>query len=140
MKIGNITFDCADPDRMATFWAAAIGYEKAVYPDDMRRALLDSGLTEDDLAARALAEDPAGVGPRLLFQRVPEGKQAKNRMHLDINVGHDKPAEHQEIDAEVDRLVGLGATVTHKHDGAWGPYPEFHYIMADPEDNEFCVQ
>jgi hypothetical protein len=140
VKIGNITFDCADPDRMATFWAAAIGYEKAVYPDDMRRALLDSGLTEDDLAARALAEDPAGVGPRLLFQRVPEGKQAKNRMHLDINVGHDKPAEHQEIDAEVDRLVGLGATVTHKHDGAWGPYPEFHYIMADPEDNEFCVQ
>jgi catechol 2,3-dioxygenase-like lactoylglutathione lyase family enzyme len=140
MKIGNVTFDCADPDRMSTFWAAALGYEKRTYPDDMRRELLDSGLTEDDLAARGLAEDPAGAGPRLFFQRVPEPKTAKNRMHLDINVGDGRRAEHHEVDAEAKRLVGLGATIQHKSDGAWGPWPEYHYVMTDPEGNEFCVQ
>jgi hypothetical protein len=149
VKIGNITFDCVDPDRIATFWAAAIGYRKAVYPDDMRRVLLDAGLTEDDLTDRALAEDPAGVGPRLFFQRVPEDELRDLRtdgallpkvVHLDINVGHDKPAEHHEVDAEVKRLVGLEATVIRKHDGAWGPWPEYHYVMADPEGHVFCVQ
>ncbi|MPZ28582.1 MAG: hypothetical protein GEV12_19820 [Micromonosporaceae bacterium] len=69
-----------------------------------------------------------------------ERKQAKNRMHLDINVGDGRPAEHPAIDAEVERLVGLGATVTRKHDGSFGPWPEYHYVMADPEGNEFCVQ
>lgn len=140
MKIGNVTFDCADPDRMSTFWAAALGYEKRTWTEDLRQQLFAAGLTEDDLATRGLAEDPAGVGPRLLFQRVPEGKTAKNRMHLDINVGRAGPAEHDEVDAEVKRLVGLGATVTRKHDGTWGPWHEYHYVMADPEGNEFCVQ
>jgi hypothetical protein len=79
MKIHNLTFDCVDPDRQATFWAAALGYSKGVLPEDMRRMLLDSGLTADDLTARALAEDPAGVGPRLFFHRVPEGKFGESR-------------------------------------------------------------
>jgi catechol 2,3-dioxygenase-like lactoylglutathione lyase family enzyme len=140
MKIGNVTFDCADPDRMSTFWAAALGYEKQTWTDELREQGFAAGLTEDDLSSRGLAEDPAGIGPRLLFQRVPEGKVAKNRMHLDINVGDGVRAEHHEVDAEVQRLVGLGATVTRKHAGAWGPWPEYHYVMADPEGNEFCVQ
>jgi catechol 2,3-dioxygenase-like lactoylglutathione lyase family enzyme len=141
MKIGNVTFDCADPDRMSTFWAAVLGYEKAVFPDDLRRQLLDSGLTEDDLAARGLAEDPTGLGPRLFFHRVPEGKTAKNRMHLDINVGAGQgPATHEDVDAEMQRVVALGATVLNKHEGTWGPWPEYHYVMADPEGNEFCIQ
>jgi catechol 2,3-dioxygenase-like lactoylglutathione lyase family enzyme len=141
MKIGNVTFDCADPDRMSTFWAAALGYEKGTWTDELRRELFAAGLTEDDLASRGLAEDPAGVGPRLFFQRVPEGKVAKNRMHLDINVGDGKRrAEPHEVDAEVQRLVDLGATMTHKRAGTWGPWPEYHYVMADPEGNEFCVQ
>ena len=140
MKIGNVTFDCADPDRMSTFWAAALGYEKRTWTEDLREQLFAAGLTEDDLAARGLAEDPAGVGPRLFFQRVPEGKTAKNRMHLDINTGHGGPAEAHEVDAEVQRLGGLGATVTRKQEGTWGPWREYHYVMADPEGNEFCVQ
>jgi hypothetical protein len=70
----------------------------------------------------------------------PEGKQAKNRMHLDINAGEGGPPEHQQVDAEVERLVGLGATVIHKHDAARGPWPEYHYVMADPEGNEFCIR
>ena len=149
MRIGNVTFDCADPDRMSTFWAAALGYEKRTFPDEMRKQLLDSGLTEDDLAGRGLAEDPAGVGPRLFFQQVPEGRFRERGtdeqllphvVHLDINVSNDRRAEHHEVDAEVQRLVGLGATVVRKHDGVWGPWPEYHYVMADPEGHVFCVQ
>ncbi len=140
MKIGNITFDCADPDRMATFWAAVMGYEKGVYPEQMRRELLDAGLTPDDLAARAIAEDPKGEGPRLFFQRVPEPKRAKNRMHLDINATPGRHPSPDELAAEVRRLEGLGATVLHEHTGTWGPWPEHHVVMADPEGNELCVQ
>ena len=140
MKIGNITFDCADPDRVATFWAAAMGYEKGVYPPEMRRELLGAGLSEDDLAARGIAEDPSGEGPRLFFQRVPEPKQAKNRMHLDINATPGRRPTAEELTAEVDRLVGLGATVSREHRGTFGPWPEHYYVMADPEGNEFCVQ
>ena len=79
MKIGNITFDCADPDRMATFWAEAMGYEKGVWPDELRQELVDSGLTEDDLASRAIAEDPTGQGPRMFFQRGPAGAPPRRR-------------------------------------------------------------
>jgi catechol 2,3-dioxygenase-like lactoylglutathione lyase family enzyme len=149
MRIGNVTFDCADPDRMSTFWAAALGYEKRTWTDPLRAELLAAGLSEDDLAGRGLAEDPAGVGPRLFFQRVPEAKFRELRtdeellpyvVHLDINVGNGRRAEHYEIDAEVQRLVGLGAKVIRKHDGAWGPWPEYHYVMADPEGHVFCVQ
>lgn len=139
MKLGNITFDCADPDRMATFWAAVFGYEKGELPERMRAELLASGLTEEDLRDRGLAEDRQGQGPRLLFQRVPEPKQAKNRMHLDLNATPGRRAEREEVDAEAERLVGLGATILHQHDDSWGPYPEYHYVMADPEGNEFCV-
>lgn len=140
MKIHNLTFDCADPDAQATFWAAAIGYVKRDFPDDMRRELLDGGLTEADLADRGLAEDPAGHGPRLLFQRVPEQKTAKNRMHPDIAAVEGRRPERHEVDAERDRLVGLGATHVRTVDGTWGPYPEYFHVMTDPEGNEFCVQ
>jgi catechol 2,3-dioxygenase-like lactoylglutathione lyase family enzyme len=140
MRIGNLTFDCTDPDRMATFWAAAMGYDKGEYPDDLRAALLAGGLSEADLADRAIATDPAGTGPRLFFQRVPEPKTAKNRLHLDLNATPGRRAEPAEVDAEAERLVGLGATIVHRRDGTWGPYPEYHYVMTDPEGNEFCLQ
>jgi len=138
MRIGNIVIDCADPDRVATFWAAALRYDKGEYPEEMRLALLGGGLTAAELTDRAIAEDPKGEGPRLFFQRVPESKTVKNRLHLDINAvdGRPQPAE---VDAEMERLRGLGATLIHKHDDNWGPYPEYFYVMADPEGNEFCV-
>ncbi len=69
---------------------------------------------------------------------MPESKTVKNRLHLDINAvdGRPQPAE---VDAEMERLRGLGATLIHKHDDNRGPYPEYFYMMADPEGNEFCV-
>lgn len=140
MKIGNIVFDCADPDRVATFWAAALRYEKGEYPPEVRQELLTGGLTEEDLLDRSIAEDPAGEGPRLFFQRVPEPKSVKNRVHLDINATPGRRATKSEGDTEVQRLSGLGATTIRQHDQPWGPYPEYHWVRADPEGNEFCVQ
>lgn len=140
MKIGNIVFDSADPDLVASFWAAVLGYKKGEYPPEMRKELLAGGLSEAELGDRSIAEDPAGGGPRLFFQRVPEKKQTKNRVHLDVNATPGRRATRQEVDAEVERLTGLGASVIRKHDQPWGPYPEYHWVMADPEGNEFCVQ
>ena len=140
MKIGNIVFDCSDPDRVATFWAAALGYEKGELPAEMRQELLDAGVTEEELGDRGVAEDPAGQGPRLFFQKVPEAKTVKNRVHVDINATPGRRATEAEVDAEKERLLALGATIVRKHDLPWGPYPEYHWVMADPEGNEFCVQ
>ena len=73
-KIGNITFDCANPRELSHFWADVLGYPRAEWPPEMKAELLAQGLTEDDLEQRSIAEDPTGVGQRLFFQKVPEGK------------------------------------------------------------------
>lgn len=86
-------------------------------------------------------EDPEGAGPRLFFQKVPEGKVAKNRVHLDLNVGggHAVPLDERRsrVDAEVQRLKALGAT---DERGAIEKDGEYWVRMNDPEGNEFCVQ
>ena len=89
----QVTFDCADPERVARFWAEVLGY---VVPADCASA----------------CEDPTGVGPRLFFQRVPEGKVVKNRVHLDVRVGTGLVGEERlaALEAECARLVPLGAT------------------------------
>src|SRR5581483_12507295 len=84
----QIVFDCAHPDKLADFWAAAIGYVKQPPPEGYatwQEFLKEQGI--DDPGDRASAVvDPAGAGPRLYFQQVPEPKTAKNRVHLDLNV------------------------------------------------------
>ncbi len=110
LEIHNVTFDCADPDRLSGFWAQALGYEKRELPPEMRAELLAAGLSEEDLRDRGLAEDPDGEGPRFLFLRVTESKRAKNRMHLDLNATPGRRATPDEVDTEVERLVSLGAT------------------------------
>jgi len=139
-RIGNITFDCADPRTLSHFWADVFGYPRAEWPPELKQQLLDGGLTEADLDDRSIAEDPTGEGPRFFFQRVPEGKTAKNRMHLDLNATPGRRATPEEIEAEKDRVVALGATVVTRYDRNWGPVREFHYVMHDPEGNEFCIQ
>ena len=134
----QVAFDAADPHSLARFWASALRYEQEDHSAIVGQ-LLDSGrLREQDVIevdGRAAFRDVAtcrdvdGSGPRLFFQRVPEPKTAKNRVHLDLQVG---PADAA---AEVERLIGLGATV------AWttsdrGPVTTTLY---DPEGNELCV-
>jgi Glyoxalase-like domain len=140
----QLTFDCHDPARQAQFWAAALHYEVEGPPDghasweDWARA---QGIPQEHLNDAASAQDPAGVGPRLFFQRVPEDKVAKNRVHMDLNVsgGRDFSVEERkrQIWAEVERLKRLGAD---DHRGAIDQAGEFWVRMNDPEGNEFCVQ
>jgi hypothetical protein len=133
----QITFDTADCHALARFWAAALHYEVDDH-HDLVKQMLDTGqASENDvmeidgrLAWKEAATCQSADGTtRLLFQVVPEPKTAKNRMHLDLHV-----AEGQR-DAEVERLLGMGATFL--HDGRQGPYA--WVTLADPEGNEFCV-
>ncbi len=107
--IKNATFDCADAMVLARFWAAALG----------------SDVDEDSTSDKAFVEAPGWGGPSMWFNRVPEPKTAKNRLHLDLRA----PLE---MEREVERLVGLGATVVQRSDHIT--------VMQDPEGNEFCVE
>jgi hypothetical protein len=134
----QMTFDCADPHRMARFWAAAVGYEKEDHVAFVRELLdagripeaatvvVDGGVQFADVSA---CRDPDGAGPRFFFQKVPEGKAGKNRLHLDLHMGADRQ------EAEVGRLEALGARKLWFSDDRGGPC----WTMADIEGNEFCV-
>jgi hypothetical protein len=117
--------DAADPHRLASFWAQALGYVPEPCYD------------EDDGASIV---DPAGVGPAIGFLRVPEGKTAKNRVHIDVRVtsGPDVGADERErhIRAKVTELVAAGATAVReeRYGAELG-----HIVLLDPEGNEFCV-
>ena len=112
----QLVIDCADPEPLAHFWAAALGYVLEPPPDgfpswDAYRR--DLGVPEEELGAGAdCIVDPSGQGPRIWFQVVPERKAIKNRWHIDIGVGggRDVPIEtrRQRVDAEAARLDGSG--------------------------------
>lgn len=139
-KLGNITFYADDPAALARFWGAVFGYPEATWDEPLKGELLASGLTEADLASRGLAEDPDGSGPRLFFHHASEPKHDRNRLHLDIAATPGRAATTDELDAEKDRLVMLGAEVVRPVDQNWGPWPERYYQLRDPEGNEFCLQ
>ncbi len=138
----QVTFDCADPDRLATFWAAAIGYKKQDPPEGYATWedwLRDNGFPEEEWDKASAVVDPEGVGPRFYFQKVPEGKTAKNRMHLDLNVsrrGMSLEEKKRVVKEEADRLVALGAKRLRDVE----EHGEFCINMLDPEGNEFDVQ
>lgn len=138
----QIVLDCADPDRLAHFWAEALHYKLQVPPEgysSWQEFLRDQGVPEDQWNNASAIVDPDGVGPRIYFQRVPEPKTGKNRMHMDLNQGtRETPPEerHTRVDAEVERLETLGAHELYRK----SELGEYHVTMADPEGNEFCVQ
>ena len=136
----QVTFDAADPSSLATFWASALGYVEQPPPDghDSWESFLASiGVPEDRWDSASAVVDPEGKLPRSYFQRVPEPKIAKNRVHLDVNCGAGVPASERPraVEAEAARLVGLGASRsrTLEENG------EYWIVMYDPEGNEFCV-
>jgi hypothetical protein len=141
----QLVVDCSDPDRLARFWAAALGYELAPAPagfgswNDFYR---DLGVPEEDLVDGAdRISDPDGHGPSIWFQVVLDAKMVKNRLHLDIHASgaRSDPIESRKkrVDAEARRLAGLGAVIT----GAFSEEGLDHYAvgMRDPEGNEFDI-
>jgi hypothetical protein len=140
----QVVFDCADPDRLSRFWATALHYKLQDPPDGFaswEAWLADAGIPESEWNSASGVVDPDGAGPRLYFQRVPEGKVVKNRVHLDLNVSAKHEVGEEEgrkrVDAEVERLRGEGATVVRPGGEERG---EYWVVMQDPEGNEFCVQ
>ncbi len=138
----QVTFDCGDPAALAEFWAAALRYVLQPPPegfDSWDAALAAWGIPEDQRNERSAVVDPDGAGPRVFFQRVPEGKTAKNRVHLDVRAapGLEGEARMAEIESASERLVALGATRVQRFEAdlAGGGY----IVMQDPEGNEFCL-
>jgi predicted enzyme related to lactoylglutathione lyase len=110
--ITRIAFDCANAASLADFWVAVTGYAKVTASEEY-----------------AFVVHPDKVGPALMFNKVPEGKVVKNRVHVEVDTN--------DLEAEVSRIEGLGATRLAFHrseefNAAW-------MVMADPEGNEFCV-
>ncbi|QYN39197.1 VOC family protein [Pseudonocardia sp. DSM 110487] len=139
----QITFDCADPAGLATFWADVLGYQVQAPPqgfDSWDQALEAFGVPPEKRNDASAVIDPDGSGPRLFFQRVPEGKQVKNRVHLDVRAapGLEGDARMAALEAEAERLVSRGATRIERHEPA-PPLAGGHIVMADPEGNEFCL-
>ena len=139
----QLTFDCADPAALADFWADALGYELQKPPGNFVSwddALVAMGVPPERRNDASAVVDPDETGPRLFFQKVPEGKQAKNRVHLDVRAapGLDGDERMAALEAEAERLVTRGATRLERHDPA-PPFGAGHIVMADPEGNEFCL-
>jgi catechol 2,3-dioxygenase-like lactoylglutathione lyase family enzyme len=138
----QITFDVADPAAVARFWAEALGYQLQPPPPPFgtwEEALDAWGVPPEERNDRSAVVDPAGHGPRLFFQRVPEGKTVKNRVHLDVRAapglhGADRMAA---LEAEADRLSGFGGTRVRRHEP--DASSAGHIVMQDPEGNEFCL-
>lgn len=126
----QVVIDCADPAALSRFWAETLHYKLqdpptgyASWPDFLRA----QGVPESEFNSASAIVDPDGAGPRVFFQRVPDQKSVKNRLHLDL-----RP---QDQAAEVERLIALGATrvdVGQDDDVTW-------VVLADPEGNEFCI-
>jgi hypothetical protein len=138
----QVTFDAADPPALAAFWGELIGYVEQDPPEgfDSWEAWAEANDVPrerwGDYAARV---DPDGAGPRLYFQRVPEPKTAKNRVHLDLDVGGGRgtPLEERRarVAAAVGRAVAAGATRLRQVDELGGHW----VVLQDPEGNEFCL-
>jgi catechol 2,3-dioxygenase-like lactoylglutathione lyase family enzyme len=139
----QITVDCADPAALAAFWAEALGYQVQPPPGDFaswEEALTAWNVPPEHRNDASAVTDPDGAGPRVFFQKVPEGKTVKNRVHLDVRAAPGLQGDERmaAFEAEAERLVALGATRISRSE----PHPPMgagHIVMADPEGNEFCL-
>ncbi|MDJ0345411.1 VOC family protein [Streptomyces sp. H10-C2] len=136
----QVTFDCAEPQRVARFWCEVLGYVVPSPPegfatwDDYERSL-----PPERQDSSFVCSDPSGVGPRLYFQRVPEGKVVKNRVHLCVRVGTGLVGDERlaTLEAECVRLIALGAV--RERVLLADEENESCIVMQDIEGNEFCL-
>ncbi|MFI6318840.1 VOC family protein [Nonomuraea sp. NPDC050556] len=147
----QITFDARDPQALSIFWREVLGYVHpgppgvdlpegadplAAWAEFLERA----GVPVEERNTRSALEDPAGEGPRLFFQQVPEDKAGKNRVHLDVRAAPGLQGEERmaALEAECDRLVGLGGKRVQRFEPE-APLSYGFIVMTDPEGNEFCL-
>lgn len=143
MAVGfQVTFDARHPPSLAEFWALALQYIVQPPPPgfDSWGAFLDEmEIPEDRREDRAAIVDSQGEGPRVFFQKVPESKTAKNRMHLDVSISGgpqaDDPTRRSRIEQHAVLLSGAGAVEIARVE----EFGEFWIVMQDPEGNEFCI-
>ena len=142
MKL-QVTIDCADPAALAEFWAAALeGYVVQPPPSGFESwpaALAAWAVPDSEWTSASAVVDETDARPRLFFQRVPEAKAVKNRLHLDVSVS-DGPQigvekKRAQIAPAVERLTSLGATVVGEVEDLGSVWT----VMQDPQGNEFCV-
>ncbi|MFD7906232.1 VOC family protein [Kitasatospora sp. NPDC059722] len=138
IKQFQVTFDCAEPERVGRFWCEVLGYAAANPPKEFATwDDYENSRSPEERGSWFACTDPTGVGPRLYFQRVPEGKVVKNRVHLDVRVGTGLVGEERlaALEAECARLLPLGAVrVQLLYDGH-----DSCIAMQDIEGNEFCI-
>ena len=137
-----LTVDCEDPDALAQFWMTALHYVPEPPPrghETWESWLAAMGVPRSEWDDGSSISDPEGTGPALYFQRVPEPKTVKNRLHLDLDVaarGDSIAARTADVEAEVVRLVAVGAAVIKRV----SDHDHFHVTMGDPEGNEFDLR
>ncbi|EDY43510.1 VOC family protein [Streptomyces sp. SPB074] len=148
-RVFQVTFDAHDPVALSLFWRDALGYvlpgppgtELAEGEDPLAAwdaFLARIGVPEEARRTRSAIENPAGTGPRVFFQRVPEGKAAKNKVHLDVRAAPGLKGEERmaALEAECARLVALGARRLARH----APEPPLgagHLVLADPDTSDY---
>ena len=140
VKKFQVTFDCAEPERVGRFWCEVLGYVAPPTPEGFASwEEYDQSLPAEQQGAWFACADPTGEGPRLFFQRVPEGKVVKNRVHLDVRVGTGLVGAERlaVLEAECRRLEALGAVrgqlllADEENESCQN--------MQDVEGNEFCL-
>jgi hypothetical protein len=138
----QVTFDCADPGALAAFWAEALGYRLDDPPQGFGswdEALDSWGVPPEHRNDRSAVHDPDGNGPRLFFQKVPEGKTVKNRVHLDVRAAPGLADDDRmtALEADCERLVSHGASRVRRLEA--DAMDAGLIVMQDPEGNEFCL-
>jgi predicted enzyme related to lactoylglutathione lyase len=125
--IGNVTFSCAEPRQLGAFWAEALGWPEEEADEGFMQQLRDAGVAERDLSGFYVTRPPNAGSPRFLFQRREKSRPASYPVHLDFGT--------DDREAEVERLVRVGASVVETKEGANLTFT----ILRDPEGNPFCV-
>ena len=138
----QVTFDCADPGALSLFWNEVLGYQLDSPPPPYQtwdEALDAFGIPEENRNDASASVDPEGKGPRLWFQKVPEGKTVKNRVHLDVRAAPGLRGEERmaALETRCTALLALGATRVHRVEP--DSINAGHIVMQDPEGNEFCL-